>query len=88
MNQFGASVGSQPVKHEITIAASADTCPDFDQFMIIQSLAEFADDARGQAALSNQNERVQAMPESPQVFLLTLRECHHLIIGLQPGVRS
>jgi hypothetical protein len=31
---------------------------------------------------------VQGMPESPQVFLLTFRECHRQIIGLHPGVRS
>jgi hypothetical protein len=28
------------------------------------------------------------VPEAPQVFFLTIRECHELIIGPHPEIRS
>jgi hypothetical protein len=31
---------------------------------------------------------VQGVSEPPQVFFLSIRECHELIIGLQAGLRS
>jgi len=100
MDQFGAAVRREPDKHQIAIFAIADTSADLDQFMIAEGLPEFADDAFGQSALANYDERVQGMTESPQVFLLTFRECHvwfiesqalisrFRIIGLPTGFRS
>ncbi len=76
MDQFSARVRREPAKHQIAIFAIADTSADLDQFMIAESLPEFADDAFGQAALANHDERVQGMTESPQVLFLTFRECH------------
>lgn len=88
MDQLGARVRRQPAKHQIAIFAIADASPDFDQFMIMQGLPEFADDAFGQAALADQHERVQCVPQAAQVFFLAIRECHELIIGPHPGKRS
>jgi hypothetical protein len=31
---------------------------------------------------------VQRVPEAAQVFFLAIRECHQLIIGPHPGIRS
>jgi hypothetical protein len=86
MNQFGASVRREPAKHLIAIIAITDTCADFDQFMIAEGLPEFADYALGQAALADEDERVQGMAESPQVFFLAFRECHVPII--EPHART
>ena len=55
MDQLGARVRRQPAKHQIAIFAIADTSPDLDQFMIMQGLPEFADDAIGQAVLADQH---------------------------------
>ncbi len=88
MDELRAAIRRQPYKHQIAIFAIADTSPDFDQFMITQGLPEFADDARGGAALADQHERAQGMPQAPQVFFLPFCECHVLIIGLHPGIRS
>ncbi len=88
MDQFRTGVRGQGAKYQIAIFAIADTSPDLDQFMIVQRLPEFADDAFGQAALADQHERVQGVPQATQVFFLAIRECHQLIIGPHPGIRS
>jgi hypothetical protein len=88
MDEFRARVCRQCCKHQIAIFTIADTSPDLDQFMIMQGLPEFVDDAIGQAALADQHQRVQGVSEPPQVFFLSIRECHELIIGLQAGIRS
>ncbi len=100
MDQFGTRVSREPGKHRIAIFTIADTSPDLDQFMIMQGPVEFADDAPGQATLADQHERVQRVPEAPQVFFLAIGESHawiiesHVwmtgvrIIGLHPGTRS
>jgi hypothetical protein len=88
MDEFGARVRREPGKHQIAIFTITDTSPDFDQFMIMQGLPEFADDAIGQAALADQHQRVQGVSEPPQVFFLPIRECHSLIIGPHAGIRS
>ena len=88
MDQLGAGVRCQSAKYQIAIFAIADTSPDLDQFMIMQGLPEFADDAFGQAALADQHQRVQGVAQATQVFFLAIRECHKLIIGTQAGIRS
>ena len=88
MDQLGAGVRGQRAKYQIAIFAIADTSPDLDQFMIVQGLPEFADDPASQAALADQHQRVQGMPQATQVFFLAIRECHKLIIGTQAGIRS
>ena len=88
MDQLGAAVRRQGAQYQIAILAIADTSPDLDQFMIMQGLPEFVEDAISQAALANQHQRVQGVSEPPQVFFLSIRECHELIIGLQAGIRS
>ena len=88
MDELRAAVRREAGKHQIAILAIADTSPDLDQFMIMQSLPEFADDAGSRAALADQDERVQGMSQAPQVFFLSFRECHELIIGPHPGLRS
>ena len=85
MNQLGSRVRRQLSKHQIAIFAISDTGPNLDQFMIMQSPVELADDAIGQAALADQHERVQGVSQASQVFFLTIRECHALIIDLHPG---
>ena len=76
MDELRARVRRKPSKHQIAIFAIADTSPDLDQFMIKQGLPEFIEDAIGQAALTDQHERVQGVSEPPQVFFLPIRECH------------
>ena len=88
MYELRARVRRQCCKHQIAIFTIADTSPDLDQFMIMQGLPEFVDDAIGQAALADQHQRVQGVSEPPQVFFLSIRECHELIIGPHPGIRS
>lgn len=83
MHEFGAGVRRQLSKHQIAMFAIADTSPDLDQFMIMQGLPEFADDAFGHAALADQHQRVQGMPEAPQVLFLTIRECHEWFVESQ-----
>jgi len=56
--------------------------------MIMQCLSKFPEDAFGQAALADQNQRMKVMTQASQVLLLTIRECHELIIGPQAGNRS
>ena len=88
MYELRARVRRQCCKHQIAIFTIADTSPDLDQFMIVQGLPEFADDPASQAALADQHQRVQGVPQATQVFFLAIRECHPLIIGPQPGIRS
>ena len=88
MYELRARVRRQCCKHQIAIFTIADTSPDLDQFMIMQGLPEFVDDAIGQAALADQHQRVQGVSEPPQVFFLPIRECHALIIGPHAGIRS
>ena len=88
MDKLRAGVRREPGQHQIAVYAIADASPDLDQFMITQGLPEFADDAGGEAALADQDQRVQRMSQAPQVFFLRFRECHKLIIGPHPGIRS
>ena len=76
MDKLRAGVRREPGQHQIAVYAIADASPDLDQFMITQGLPEFADHAFCQAALADQDQRVQGMPQAPQVFFLTIRECH------------
>ena len=87
MNELRASVSRESGEHQIAVFAIADTGPYFDQFMIVQGQPEFTHHAGRIAALADQDERVQRMTQAPQVFLLTIRECHVLIIGPHPGIR-
>jgi hypothetical protein len=88
MDEFGAGVRRKPRQHQIAIFTITDTSPDLDQFMIMQGLPEFVEDAISQAALADQHQRVQGVSEPPQVFFLSIRECHALIIGPHAGIRS
>ena len=56
--------------------------------MILQGAAQLGRDTVGQPALADQHERVQCVPEAPEMFLLSIGQGHTLIIGLQTGIRS
>ena len=80
LHDFAAGLPGQIIERRIARGAFADAGGDLDQFVIGEGSIQFLDHARGQAGISQHDERVQRMPQTAQMFLLFLGKHDRMII--------
>jgi len=81
LHDFAGGLLGKGLERRVARAALPDARGHFDQFVIGEGALQFFHDVRGQAGISQHDDRAQGVAQAAQMFLLLLGKlCHRIII--------